>query len=40
MLVVNFLMQLLVAIFLIGVAGSIVVVVISFVEDLRELLGD
>ena len=38
--IIDFLMQLMSAIFLIGMIGSAVVVAISFVEDLYELFGD
>jgi len=38
--IIDFLMQLMSAIFLIGMIGSAVVVGISFVEDLYELFGD
>ena len=35
-----FLMHLLEALFFIGLAGSSIVVILSFVEDLHELLGE
>jgi len=38
--IIDFVMQLLSFIFLIGMSGSAVVVVISFVEDLYELFGE
>ena len=38
--VIDLLMQLLSFIFLLGMAGSAVVVAISFVEDLYELFGE
>ena len=38
--IIDLLMQLLSFIFLIGMAGSAVVVAISFVEDLFELFGE
>jgi hypothetical protein len=36
----GFLMRVLAAIFFIGMAGSAIVVAISFVEDLKELFGE
>jgi hypothetical protein len=36
----HFGMQILTALFLIGLAGSSVVVVLSFIEDLNELFGE
>jgi hypothetical protein len=38
--ILDFAMQLLSFIFLIGMFGSAIVVVISFVEDLHELFGE
>ncbi|HWZ51516.1 MAG TPA: hypothetical protein VNW54_08625 [Granulicella sp.] len=38
-LIIHLVAKILVPLFLIGLAGSSVVVLISFVEDLRELLG-
>jgi hypothetical protein len=38
--IIDFAMRLLSSIFLIGMVGSAVVVVISFVEDLHELFGE
>jgi hypothetical protein len=38
--IIDFVMQLLSFIFLVGMAGSAVVVAISFVEDLYELFGE
>lgn len=38
--VIDFVMQLLTFMFLIGMAGSAIVVAISFVEDLYELFGE
>jgi hypothetical protein len=40
MFVAFFFMRLLEVAFFIGIAGSAVVVVISFIEDIHELLGD
>ncbi len=40
MVVVLFLMHVFVVIFFAGIVGSAVVVVLSFVEDLQELLGE
>jgi hypothetical protein len=40
MLLFTLFMRLLVIVFLAGVAGSLVVVTLSFVEDLQELLGE
>jgi hypothetical protein len=40
MVVAIFLMRLLEVLFFAGVAGSAVVVVISFIEDIHELMGD
>jgi hypothetical protein len=38
--IIDFLMRLLSFVFLVGMFGSAIVVVISFVEDLYELLGE
>lgn len=38
--IIEFAMQVLSTVFLIGMVGSAVVVVISFVEDLHELFGE
>ena len=38
--VIHFVARLVVPLFFIGMAGSAVVIVISFAEDLKELLGD
>jgi len=38
--ILHLIMQLLTYLFFIGLAGSAVVVVISFVEDLHELIGE
>jgi hypothetical protein len=38
--IIDFVMQLLSFMFLIGMAGSAIVVAISFVEDLYELFGE
>ncbi len=38
--IIDFVMHLLSLIFLIGMAGSAIVVAISFVEDLYELFGE
>ncbi len=38
--IIDFIMRVLSAIFLIGMVGSAVVVAISFVEDLYELFGE
>jgi hypothetical protein len=40
LLVAIFFMRLIEVLFFVGIAGSAVVVVISFVEDINELLGD
>jgi hypothetical protein len=40
MLVAIFFMRLIEIVFFTGIAGSAVVVVISFVEDIHELLGE
>ena len=40
MLVAIFFMRIIEVCFFVGIAGSAVVVVISFVEDIHELLGD
>jgi hypothetical protein len=40
MLVAIFFMRLFEVIFFAGIAGSAVVVVISFIEDIQELIGD
>jgi hypothetical protein len=40
MLVAIFFMRLFEVIFFAGIAGSSVVVVISFIEDIQELVGD
>jgi hypothetical protein len=40
MLVAIFFMRVIEVVFFTGIAGSAVVVVISFVEDIHELLGD
>jgi hypothetical protein len=40
MLLFSLFMRLLEVIFLAGVAGSLVVVVLSFVEDFQELIGE
>lgn len=34
---INFLIRVLVAVFFIGLAGSVIVILLSFVEDFREL---
>ena len=39
-LIVRLVAKVVVPLFFIGMAGSLIVVVVSFVEDLRELLGD
>ena len=39
-LVIGLVAKIVVPLFFIGMAGSAVLVVISFVEDLKELLGD
>jgi hypothetical protein len=39
LVLVNWVMHLITAIFLIGLAGSAIVVVLSFIEDSRELFG-
>ena len=38
--VVRLVEKVVVPLFFLGMAGSVVVIVVSFVEDLRELLGD
>ena len=38
--IVSFFMHVLSTVFLVGMAGSAIVVAISFVEDLHELLGE
>jgi len=38
--IIDFFMHVLSTVFLVGMAGSAVVVAISFVEDLHELLGE
>ena len=38
--VIHFVARLVVPLFFIGMAGSAVVIVVSFAEDLKELLGD
>lgn len=38
--IVHFFMQVLTVLFFVGLIGSAVVVLLSFVEDLNELLGD
>jgi hypothetical protein len=40
MLIAIFFMRLIEIVFFTGIAGSAVVVVISFVEDIQELLGE
>ena len=40
MAVAVFFMRLLELIFFVGIAGSVVVVVLSFIEDFQELFGD
>jgi hypothetical protein len=40
LVVAIFFMRLIEILFFAGIAGSSVVVVISFIEDIRELLGD
>jgi hypothetical protein len=39
-LVIHVVARIVVPLFFIGMAGSAVVIVVSFVEDLKELLGD
>jgi hypothetical protein len=39
-IVIRLVAKVVVPLFFIGMAGSAIVVVISFVEDLKELLGD
>ena len=39
-LVVRLVAKVVVPLFFLGMAGSVVVIVVSFIEDLRELLGD
>jgi hypothetical protein len=38
--IIDFAMHVLSSVFLVGMAGSAVVVVISFIEDLHELFGE
>ena len=40
MIVALFLMRVLEAMFFVGIAGSSIVVIISFIEDIRELAGE
>jgi hypothetical protein len=39
-LVIRAVAKIVVPLFFIGMAGSVVVIVVSFIEDLKELLGD
>ncbi len=39
-LVIRVVAKVVVPLFFLGMAGSLVVIVVSFVEDLRELIGD
>ncbi len=39
-IVIRLIAKVVVPLFFLGMAGSAIVVIISFVEDLRELLGD
>jgi hypothetical protein len=39
-LVIRFVARIVVPLFFLGMAGSAVVIAVSFVEDLKELLGD
>ena len=39
-LLIHFVARIVVPLFFIGMAGSAVVIVVSFAEDLKELLGD
>jgi hypothetical protein len=39
-LIIRGVAKIVVPLFFIGLAGSVVVIVVSFVEDLKELLGD
>ncbi len=39
-LIIHGVAKIVVPLFFIGMAGSVVVIVVSFVEDLKELLGD
>jgi hypothetical protein len=38
--VIHIVARLVVPLFFLGMAGSVVVIVVSFAEDLKELLGD
>ena len=38
--IMRFVARVVVPLFFLGMAGSVVVIVVSFVEDLKELLGD
>jgi hypothetical protein len=38
--VIHIIAKIVVPLFFLGMAGSVVVVVVSFVEDLKELMGD
>lgn len=39
-IVVHLVAKIIVPLFFIGMAGSSIVIIVSFVEDLKELLGD
>ena len=39
-LVIHLVAKIVVPLFFLGMAGSVVVIVVSFAEDLKELLGD
>jgi hypothetical protein len=39
-LVIRFIARIVVPLFFVGMAGSAVVIVVSFAEDLKELFGD
>jgi hypothetical protein len=39
-LVIHFIARIVVPLFFVGMAGSAVVIVVSFAEDLKELFGD
>jgi hypothetical protein len=39
-LVIHLVARIVVPLFFLGMAGSVVVIVVSFAEDLKELLGD
>ena len=38
--IIHIVAKIVVPLFFVGMAGSVVVIVLSFVEDLKELLGD